>query len=200
MLFNQWERKERRNKQASDKFLVLTVWCGRSPWEVAWRASSSCSLPAWHRFEHLRQKSRRVPCVHSCLREMQNWNSFCVFLKTATNLKWFISIAALLTVSLVGKWGQIYSSLSRSKMYLPSSPKPCVSSSFLPWMNSYSGMLWWICRPSVATFSLYCKDLTRRGLCLINSEVLVVVLPECFLFCGFNRLGFSFDNYISFVI
>lgn len=200
MLFNRGERKERRNKQASDKFLVLTVWRGRSSGKLLGEHRARVpSLPGTGLNTWDRTPDGLRVCTPASGRCRTGTLSV-FFFKSATNLRWFISITALLTVSLVGKWGQIYSSLSRSKMYLPSAPKPCVSSSFIPWMNSYSGMLGWICRPSVATFSLYCRDLTQRGLCLINSKVLVVILPECFLFCGFNRLGFSFDSYISFVI
>lgn len=48
--------------------------------------------------------------------------------------------------------------------------------------------------------SLFCRDLTQRGACLINAEILVLVLPQCLLFYAFKRVGFSFENDISFVL
>lgn len=96
-LISQKRKKERRNKQASDKFMVVTMWHVRSPGKLGtvWRASGSYSLPAWHRFQQLRQNSWMASCVHSLPwggAKLELSLFFLIFVTLVQTLKWFISI------------------------------------------------------------------------------------------------------------
>lgn len=68
MLFNQGERKERRNKQARDKFLFSLRDVG-GPWEVSGERWA-LSLPARARCEQL--SPSLAPGELSCLRDVLN--------------------------------------------------------------------------------------------------------------------------------
>lgn len=64
-------------------------------------------------------------------------------------------------------------------------------------------MLWWICKSlvnlqAILPFLSIVEIKTKEVHALINSEAGWWYLPECFLFCGCNRLGFPLDNYFFF--
>lgn len=122
MLFNQWAKKERRNKQASNKFMVVTMWHVRSPGNLGsfWKASGLYSVPAWHRFQHLRQNSwmashvRSLPRGDAKLELLCGFCFFCLFVCLKLVQTWsdlfppqFFWLSHLL--------GWIYTRLSRSK-------------------------------------------------------------------------------------